>query len=516
MFTDEDSEELSFVTIYGGFKREPTTNISYSKIAKSELRRYDRRCARIDKLLYTYKRLEYSKVASAINMQLRKKKSTDLVTVTEILNKDFIDQLVNADDAYKFLSGIRNSPAHWEKEKKNNMAMVRQFNSATIFLTLSAAETKWVELLSILSEVVDGKKITHQEAETLEFKEKSRLIRQDPVTCARYFDHRFKQMLKLMTRENGIFDEHPVIRYYYRIEFQHRGSPHAHCTLWLKNAPIFDKDSPESFIEIPAFIDKFITCTSSLESVQNYISYQRHSHTQSCKRTFKGKVYCRFHYPMPPMRTTSVLLPLPTEDNDEQVKNNYDKIQFYLNSNAIKPDVSFDDFLKLPEIALSEFDYIQALRSHIKKTTIYIKRPLSAIYTNPFNERILSLHRANMDIQFILDPYACIGYIVDYINKSDRGMSHLLKEASKEADEGNFDVKKKLRHIANKFSNATEISAQECVYFILGMELSKSSHDCIFINTNRPETRDRFIKDRSDLLELQKQIQIQQINIKMD
>lgn len=54
MLTDEDSEELSFVKIYGGFKRQPTIDLTYKKIAKSEIQRYDRRCARIDKLLYTY------------------------------------------------------------------------------------------------------------------------------------------------------------------------------------------------------------------------------------------------------------------------------------------------------------------------------------------------------------------------------------------------------------------------------------------------------------------------------
>lgn len=75
----------------------------------------------------------------------------------------------------------------------------------------------------------------------------------------------------------------------------------------------------------------------------------------------------------------------------------------------------------------------------------------------------------------MLDAYACIAYIVDYINKSNRGMSRLLKEASKEVDEGNFTIRAKLRHIANKFSNASDISAQECVYMTLAMKLSEAS-----------------------------------------
>lgn len=175
-----------------------------------------------------------------------------------------------------------------------------------------------------------------------------------------------------------------------------------------------------------------------------------------------------------------------------------------MNSKTAKPDITFDEFLNLPQIALSEFDYLEALRSNINKITIYIKRSLSNIHINPFNETILALHRANMDIQFILDPYACIAYIVDYINKSDRGMSRLLKQASEEANQGNFSNKKKLRHIANKFSNATEISAQECVYFILGMQMSQSSNEVEFINTSRPEDRDRYTKSDDELKEIQK------------
>lgn len=51
--------------------------------------------------------------------------------------------------------------------------MVRQFNKGTFFITLSAAETKWEELLVILSKIVDDKVITLDEAENLEFNEKA-------------------------------------------------------------------------------------------------------------------------------------------------------------------------------------------------------------------------------------------------------------------------------------------------------------------------------------------------------
>jgi hypothetical protein len=41
--------------------------------------------------------------------------------------------------------------------------------------------------------------------------------------------------------------------------------------------------------------------------------------------------------------------------------------------------------------------------------------------------------QANMDIQFVLDPYACAVYILSYITKGQRGMSKLLRKACEEA-----------------------------------------------------------------------------------
>lgn len=63
-----------------------------------------------------------------------------------------------------------------------------------------------------------------------------------------------------------------------------------------------------------------------------------------------------------------------------------------------KDNLTFEEFLQLPQINLSEDDYILAIRSSIKKTTIFLKRSLKDILVNAFNPTILGLHRANMDI----------------------------------------------------------------------------------------------------------------------
>jgi hypothetical protein len=71
--------------------------------------------------------------------------------------------------------------------------MIRQLGQPNIFLALSAAESKWPELLVLLMKNVENKTITEDEAIELPYFKNSELISKDPVTCARYFDHRINK-----------------------------------------------------------------------------------------------------------------------------------------------------------------------------------------------------------------------------------------------------------------------------------------------------------------------------------
>ena len=130
-------------------------------------------------------------IKSATSIALRKHVRSTNVTAGNALNDAFMTNLIQHDDGFRILKGIRSSPAHWEAEKKKAVAMIRQFGLPTFFITLSAAETKWLELLVILSKTVDNVVITEEEASNFSFTEKARLIRSDSITCARYFDFRF-------------------------------------------------------------------------------------------------------------------------------------------------------------------------------------------------------------------------------------------------------------------------------------------------------------------------------------
>jgi hypothetical protein len=59
-----------------------------------------------------------------------------------------------------------------------------------------------------------------------------------------------------------------------------------------------------------------------------------------------------------------------------------------------------------------------------------------------------------------------------------------------------------MRKIANVFLNGVEVSAQEASYGVLGIPLTNSSRDCIFIPTGPPEERIIFVKTESELQNL--------------
>jgi len=90
----------------------------------------------------------------------------------------------------------------------------RQFGLSTFFITLSAAETRWPELIVLLKRNVDRVKINKEEALNLQLREKEPLIKTDPLTCARYFYNIYMKDFNLTKKPGGIFESNFVTTYY--------------------------------------------------------------------------------------------------------------------------------------------------------------------------------------------------------------------------------------------------------------------------------------------------------------
>lgn len=218
--------------------------------------------------------------------------------------------------------------------------MIRTLGPATFFLTLSTAETQWVDLLRILAKVVDEKEYSDEELPNLTWSEKSRLIQSDPVTCAKHFDHSLQSFMTNFI----LSDLHPVgnvTDWFSRIEFQQRGSPHVHMMNWCKNAPNLNYNNEE----ICMYIDKFITCSiqSADDSLATLVKLQQHKHSRTSKK--KGKKIYKFGFPKSPMQQTVILHPLEdTVTLKENHKSNWNNIHDTLVAMNDGENISFQQF----------------------------------------------------------------------------------------------------------------------------------------------------------------------------
>ena len=172
---------------------------------------------------------------------------------------------------------------------------------------MSAADTKWTDLLISLGKLIHNKNYTLEEVLKMSWDKKCELITSHSAACARYFNHRVQKFFKFILRSSN--SQFGILKdFFYRIEFQHRGSPHIHGLLWIENAPKFQKNSDS---EVCKYIDQISSCSTCPKDDEiEYVKLQKHKHSKTCRRKKKGVTTCRFGAPWPPMLQTQILYPL--------------------------------------------------------------------------------------------------------------------------------------------------------------------------------------------------------------
>ena len=224
------------------------------------------------------------------------------ITAGQLQNPAVVEQLVRNEQAYKFLKNVRGSPAYWQDQLYDVLGMLRMLSIPTWFLTLSAADLHWPEMIQAVA-VQFGKKLTQKNVLKMSIADRSKYLCQNAITGVWIFQHRLEAFSEYL-----LSDTHPlghITDYVIKIEFQMRESPHAHCLLWVKDAPKIDKDPDDVFC---AFIDKYITAvippvTSENEhQIKLMDSLQKHTHSEYCHK----KKSCCFGFPKPPATKTLI------------------------------------------------------------------------------------------------------------------------------------------------------------------------------------------------------------------
>ncbi|GBP71338.1 hypothetical protein EVAR_57722_1 [Eumeta japonica] len=496
---DEYAEELSFPSIYLGQFRQFRKGVTVTPfmMATSELRRSDRRGVTPQHLLYLAMKIMRIRLSDSFTIAFKHIGKKCNITKEEIKSGGYIHNCIESN--FAFLRSIPNSTWYWSERKKDLFAMIRQLGKPTVFFTISANEIGWLDLLQLLYKVKTRVNITKEEISQLHYMAKSTLINEDTVTCAIYFNKLVNVVMNILQSKTcSPFQKYRVRHYFKRIEFQHRGSPHAHILAWLDNAP---KDAlNEDYEKAIELIDTLIS-VSAVEASGN-IKLQTHKHTFTCykKTTAKKTQKCRFETPFMPCKKTIILTPMKnTEEGFINYQKRYAQIKVRLENEDFE---DMDNFYNRNGISSDE-EYYNIIKAGVTIPKVFVKREPSEKWHNPFNPFVLNVVLSSTNFQFITEEYSCAAYVIECINKTNRGVSHLQRKMTEIVNEcpefDNIDI---IKNISVNILNHTEITSQEAAWYLLRVPMSKTSVNIVYIPTVWPIERQRIRKTMKELSEL--------------
>ncbi|CAG4975814.1 unnamed protein product [Parnassius apollo] len=181
------------------------------------------------------------------------------------------------DNMHLTMRNIRGSASYWQKCCSELIAMVRTLGPPTWFLTFSCNDLNWPDMIKALL-IADGRDI--DDVDRLSFPERLNLVQKHPVVLARQFTVRVNALMRFLKRNKdclgGLIED-----FWYRVEFQNRGSPHLHMLVWCSNVPNFT--TPEGV----AVIERVVSCSltpNDLVLRKLVEDLQIHKHTATCKK----------------------------------------------------------------------------------------------------------------------------------------------------------------------------------------------------------------------------------------
>ena len=236
IFADKTCEALAFPNHFPDGQNTLTEQrqlqLSPSKYFQARLMNVDPRFARDTQyIFYGLYITEVKFISSNISIALRKgkKRTKDgkRITAGTLSQRKGIDHVTGEDTGFRHFPTLKGSPDYWRQTQHDLFAMIRQLGIPTFFCTFSC-NNDWPEIVTAIK-AQQGETV---DVTTLSWEEKCNILASNQVTCARMFDHRVKLFLNTVIRSPAAPIGN-VIDWFYRVEWQARGSPHIGPTLFV-------------------------------------------------------------------------------------------------------------------------------------------------------------------------------------------------------------------------------------------------------------------------------------------
>ena len=120
---------------------------------------------------------EANQISDKVNLAMGRCKGKEKkITAAEARHSEYLDKLVKLDEGYHIFRQLRNSPAYLESRKKDIFAIIRQLSLPTWFMSLSAADTRWTDLLKMFAKLNNDISYTNEDINALTWQEKTQLV----------------------------------------------------------------------------------------------------------------------------------------------------------------------------------------------------------------------------------------------------------------------------------------------------------------------------------------------------
>ena len=140
------------------------------------------------------------------------------ITVGDMKNYRKVNQMIWKDIAYKFMQNVRGTPAYWQRQLYDTLAMLRTFGTPTWFISLSPAEFLWPEFIRAIGRK-NGQNWTDEDVASMEWITKAEYFRNNPVPVDQMFENRIDSFFQcfLLSKAHPLGE---ISEYIEKIEFQ--------------------------------------------------------------------------------------------------------------------------------------------------------------------------------------------------------------------------------------------------------------------------------------------------------
>ena len=342
------------------------------------------------------------------------------------------------------LQSVRGTKQFWFLRKSELQCMIREWGSPTFFLTFSCAEYESPDITEFLRKVNDVPPSYNI----------GKLCVEDPVSVSKKFSQKFHAFFRRVILKGQVLGI--VDHFYWKKEYQNRGAPHYHVLVWIRDAPVIDRDDPEKVLD---WIQDRITChipdeQGSPDLHRLVIRYQLHKCSKYCRRRKRcGKTAfitrCRFGFPRPVCETAQL--------------------------NPVQ----------------------ESLKS---RNRIYqLVRTEAETRVNDYNPLLLMLWKANIDIQFVAEASLALAhYVSGYVTKAERSnMQEIWQEVS-----DNKSIYSRLWSFGIRSLRFRECGLYEASDLLLGDHLTEKSDTVKWVDVCMPHKRSRRLKNHKVLQQL--------------